>query len=49
MMSLLYTILVRGWSYVLYIGGIFLIDEEIQLSLGLPPYVITNSIGFVVF
>lgn len=31
----------------MYIGGIFLTDEEIQLSLGLPPYVITNSIGFV--
>lgn len=28
----------------MYIGGIFIPDEEIQLSLGLPPDVITNSI-----
>lgn len=41
--------LIRCVSYILYslagsrmyIGGIFLADEEIQLSLGLPPDVIT--------
>lgn len=38
----------RPWVVVCpYVGCIFLIDEEIRLSLGVPPCVITNSIGFV--